>query len=106
MPLINTITTSSGTVSAPIQIAIPNGTAANEIMYTVPAGRKFVGRIWNTQNGSSTRINTTYVYTYVGQSTYVTQVGAFWEYYLLAGTVIREGGTGNTTSILGIESAA
>ena len=91
--------------AGPIQISVNNNIASGAVMYTVPAGRKFVGRIWNTGNNNQTQINSTYMYCYFGSATSVAQSGSLWEYNLVAGTVIKEG-TANTSAILGIESAA
>lgn len=91
--------------AASIQINIPNSSAAGEVMYTVPTGRKFVGNFQSTANGGTILVNGVYIYCYTGGSTNVTAAGSLTTYTLLAGTVVKENAT-NTSAIFGIESAA
>ena len=93
---------SSATGTAPKQIAIPNTAAAGATMYTVPTGRKFIGRFTTTSNSQPTKINGVNIYPYYGSSTSVTQSGALGEWTLVAGTVVTEN-TANQTTIVGVE---
>jgi len=101
-----------GTAAAPtqgsnaIQITIQNNNAANSVMYTVPNGRKFVGRIFNTQASIQTFINNAWVYAYFGAGSAPPQSGSLGDFTLLAGTVVKEGGTANTSMLIGVESDA
>ena len=105
MALINTSTSGVTAASPPIQITIePLASIGGQVLYTVPDGRKFVGRIFNSNIGYITYINKAYINAHVGSGANTPTAPALCEYTLLAGTVIKEG-SGNTC-IIGIESAA
>jgi hypothetical protein len=98
------LTTPAGAASStpPKQIAISNTASAGATMYTVPTGRKFIGRFTTTSTGQPTKINGVNIYPYYGGSTAVAQAGALGEWTLVAGTVVSEN-TSNQTTIVGVE---
>jgi hypothetical protein len=95
----------SSSVAAPIQISINNDVAAGTVMYTVPAGRKFVGTIGNTTSGNRVNINQMSIWCFHGGPSDPIKAGALQTITLVAGTVVKEV-TANTSYILGVESAA
>lgn len=98
--LTTSVIAASGT--PPKQIAITNTALAGTAMYTVPAGRKFIGRFTTTSTNQPTKINGVRIYPYYGGGTSVAQSGALGEWTLVAGTVVSEN-TSNQTSIVGVE---
>lgn len=99
-----TTTTASARPLAPKQINILNNIAANTTMYTVPSGRKFVGRIFNTSSNASTYIDNTAVYAnYSNPQGYLAAAASRVVWTFLPGTVIREGTSGSTSQLIGIE---
>ena len=97
--------TENTTVNTPIQIVIGPVTAGGAVMYAVPAGRKFIGRIGNITSGYSTLINGAAISFFNGNSTSVATAGSLAELTLLAGTVIKEV-NGTNSYIYGVESDA
>ena len=92
-------------VSTAKQITIQNNNPANTVMYTVPPGRKFVGRIFNTQTNQQTFINNAWIYAYMnGGSSQFPAAPAYGDFTLIAGTVVKEGGTGSSSLIIGVET--
>jgi hypothetical protein len=92
-----------GGAQAPKMVCFSNDFPANIVIYTVPKGRKWVGRIGNTTNNWRTQINGVSIYAYHGGSTSVVQSAALGEMTLIAGTVIKEGNA-NGSYIWGVES--
>lgn len=102
----------AGTVSAPDKQICTSGTGANTIVYTVPAGRKFVGWASNntSQNGSYwaqlefdggvVRHYSQFSFSPVSYQTIPAPVLT-----LLAGTVVKVG-NGQTVYVFGVESDA
>lgn len=103
--LLSQISTSSVSSSTAKQITIPSTSEAGAVMYSVPTGRKFVGNIFNQNNGYSTNINGVTMYCYHGSSSYVAQAGALHVFTLLSGTVVKEV-TANSSYIIGVETDA
>tara|TARA_R110000851_G_scaffold280479_1_gene433775 strand:+ start:1843 stop:2151 length:309 start_codon:yes stop_codon:yes gene_type:complete len=98
------LTTPVGAASGtpPKQIAITNTALAGTTMYTVPVGRKFIGYFNTRGQNQPTKINGVNIYPYYGGGTSVVQPGALVEWTLVAGTVVSEN-TSNQTSIVGVE---
>ena len=103
----------AGKASAPDKQIVASGTGSNTVLYTVPAGRKFVGwcsnESWN--NGSywiSLELDGIGVRHFNGFSAAITQQ---WDgpdsvvLTLLAGTVVKIG-NGGTAFVFGVESDA
>lgn len=105
MALISTSSaTATATAAPPKQINIQNNIAAGTAMYTVPAGRKFVGRIFNTTSNSFTYIDNTMIYAnYSNNNGYLAAAASRVVWTFLPGTVIREGNTGSSSQLIGIE---
>ena len=103
MALINT-QNSTLAAKAPVQISIQNSTPAQAVMYTVPTGRKFVGHITNSYQSGGCYINSMQLSCYYGNATAVAAAWSLNQITLLGGTVVKEGATANSTSILGVES--
>lgn len=101
--MFNITIKTTAAISTAKQVTINNSSAANSIMYTVPLNRKFIGYIGNTQSGPQTFINGTPVYCHHGSGTTVAQSGALVQHTLLAGTIVKEGGSANTSFIYGVE---
>jgi len=82
-------------------------TATNTVLYTVPAGRVFKGRISNYTNGGSDtiKINNTPLYRnfYYGSGTTVAGAGALQDIVLYEGDILSSGSTSTGNSILGVE---
>jgi len=111
-PIDDATTSSSGQASAPDKQICTSGTSANTLVYTVPAGRKFVGWASNdtSQNGSywaqlefdggSVRHYSQFSFAPVSYQTIPAPVLT-----LLAGTEVKVG-NGNTVYVFGVESDA
>ena len=101
-----TITSTQNTsVNTLIQITIAATSTANAVMYTVPTGRKFIGRIGNTTSGYGTYVNSALIPFFQGSGGTNPTAAALFELTLLAGTVIKEQAA-NSTYIYGVESDA
>lgn len=90
----------------PKQITIGNSTLS-AVVYTVPAGRKFLGRIFNTIL-SSTQINGASFNFFAGSvnsgTTNIANSSTFMDLTLLAGTVVSNpSSSAGSCQILGIE---
>ncbi|MBK25920.1 MAG: hypothetical protein CME70_18105 [Halobacteriovorax sp.] len=104
---------SAGAAALPDKQIVASGSGSNTVLYTVPAGRKFVGwcsnESWN--NGSywiSLELDGIGVRHYNGFSAAITQ---YWDgpdsvvLTLLAGTIVKIG-NGGTAYVFGVESDA
>lgn len=92
-----------GVITPPKQIVIYN-IQANAVMYTVPAGKKFVGHIYQYNSTNYyCYINGVPFYAFNGNSTYVASAGSLMELTLVEGTVVQEAGTASVTFIMGVE---
>ena len=92
----------TASATPPKQITIPNTALAGATMYTVPAGRKFIGYFTTSSQNQPTQINGVNIYPFYGAGTSVVQPGALAEWTLVAGTVVSEVTSGQTT-IVGVE---
>lgn len=102
--LINPNTSNINTFSNPRQIALFN-TTSNQVMYTVPAGKKFVGYVYSYGSGA-------YNITPAGGSLVTLSTSQIAEAYksttpmlltFVAGTIIANG-AGAQTQLVGVES--
>lgn len=93
----------SQTVSTEKQIVL-NSSTPNAVVYTVPAGRKFVGSIFNTSYGQYYLLNDNSVYTSMNTGTGGSvPIESACSITLLAGTVVKVNSTPHQVCILGVE---
>jgi uncharacterized protein YegJ (DUF2314 family) len=92
--------TAAASAAAPTQIAIQTtNNSTNEVIYTVPAGRKFTGHFWsNTTSTGNVKINGV-VTNFPGQNYNITPVS------LVAGTILIKADT-TYLWIIGVEEDA
>ena len=97
---IASVTSAGGTKSIMVQA---NG-SVNALMYTVPAGKKFKGRLWTNNQSYYGNINGIDMYTPFGSSYYAHKE---LEIELTAGDIVKGSATGSDfTYLQGIESDA
>ena len=111
------VVTSTGTVAeaTPDKQICAKTSTASAVLYTVPAGRKFVG-FFGHQYGNNnyymevtsdgTSANTIRYYGGIGAEPYNYKHITMVEHTLLAGTAVKNSGSGSNCYIFGVESDA
>lgn len=81
------------------QFVKPKTTAASTVMFTVPFGRKYVGR-FTCSSSDGLKINGTQIFPHEMSTGVVRADG---EYTLIGGTVVTEGITLNSSAFVGVD---
>jgi len=91
-------------VNAPKQIAISGTGAASDVVYTVPVGRKFIGKLGTNDTTYAIVINGQNFYPYNFGATGTTVKGFMNDVVLVAGTTVANSSvTSATVRLLGVE---
>jgi hypothetical protein len=106
--LISSTNASTTSYNNPRQIAAQSQTSS-QVMYTVPAGKKFVGTLWSNQAG-----NNVYITPSGGAAVNINLPGVSTQYAasspmpvtLVAGTIVTNLATNSPQYLLGVETDA
>lgn len=108
VPSSSAATPSQTSFSNPRQI-VSSATASNQVMYTVPAGKKFQGVAFSNATGQSIAIAPAggLAVTFVVPSVSASPTTAALPLTLAAGSTVKNiSGTGNSQTLIGVETDA